>query len=214
MLSRLIALIPIMVGAFALSACVTTSMQGYADLQPPPRPIQHIAAIAPPAAIPALATEAAKLGVQLEDANLILPPTRQYSEREVRAAMAAHGIEGVLVVSVNGDTGVRQRYAGTLTNTNFSGTSSSDGMIIGNMIYGSGTMSGSATTTSVPIYRYRRAIAWQARLVDPKTSRKFWVGRGQTQSRGSLFVGDAASANSAASAIVSDLKTKGLIGGS
>lgn len=90
--------IAVAISAVALGGCVTTSMQGYADLQPPAHPIQRIAAIAPPALVSALYTEASKRGVVLEDANAILPPTRQYNEAEVRQAMAAHGIDGVLVV--------------------------------------------------------------------------------------------------------------------
>ena len=211
MVCRSITLISLVACSFVLSACVTTSMQGYADLQPPPHSIQHIAVLAPPAAIPALAEEARKIGVLLEDANVILPPTRQYSEGEVRAAMAARGVDGVLVVTVNGDSGVQQRYAGTISNTNYNGTSTSNAMVMGNMIYGSCEVSGTATTTSTPVYRYSRTIVWQARLSDPQTSRKFWVGNGQTQSGGSLFVGDAVNANNAASAIFNDLKSKGLV---
>lgn len=148
----------------------------------------------------------------LEDANVILPPTRQYSEADVRQAMTARGVDGVLVVSVTGDTGVQQRYAGTIANTSYSGTSSGNAMVIGNTIYGSGMSSGTATTTATPIYSYSRAVAFEARLSDPQTSRKFWVGSGQTQSGGALFVGDAVSATNAASAIFNDLQTKGLIG--
>jgi hypothetical protein len=64
-------------------------MQGYADLERPPHPIQHIAAFAGPALLPALASEAKKQGVFLEDALSFLPPTRQYTEPEIRQAMAA-----------------------------------------------------------------------------------------------------------------------------
>jgi hypothetical protein len=35
---------------------------------------------------------------------------------------------------------------------------------MGNMIYGNGMSSGTATTTTTPVYRYRRAVAFQARL--------------------------------------------------
>jgi hypothetical protein len=97
-----------------------------------------IAAIAPPALIAAMVKEASKRGVTLEDANVILPPTRQYNETEIRQAMVAHGIDGVLVVNVTGDTGVQQRYAGTIANTSYSETSSGNAMVMGNMIYGSG----------------------------------------------------------------------------
>jgi hypothetical protein len=121
---RLLSLIVVAASATALAGCVTTSMQGYADLQPPPHPIQHIAAIAPPALITAMTREASKRGVTLEDANIILPPTRQYNETEIREAMAARGIDAVLVVNVTGDSGVQQQYAGTIANTSYSGTSS------------------------------------------------------------------------------------------
>jgi hypothetical protein len=189
-------------------------MQGYADLQPPAHPIQHIAAIAPPGLVPALYSEAAKRGVMLEDANVILPPTRQYNEADVRQAMAAHGVDGVLVVNVVGDTGVQQQYAGTVSNTTYSGSSSGSAMVVGNMIYGTGSSSGRASTTSTPMYRYNRAVTFEARLSDPQTSRKLWVGSGQTQSGGALFVGNSVTASDAAASIFTDLQTKGLIGAS
>jgi hypothetical protein len=212
MASRILAMIVIAASAIVLSACVTTSIQGYADLQPPPHPIQHIAAIAPPAVIPALVREASKRSVVLEDVNVILPPTRQYNETEIRRAMAAHGIDGVLVVNVTGDTGVQEQYAGTIANTTYSSTSSDNAMVIGNMVYGTGMSSGVATTTTTPTYRYNREIAFQARLSDPQTSRKFWVGSGQAQSGGALFVGAGPIASDLASTIFKDLQTKGLIG--
>jgi hypothetical protein len=63
----------------------------------PAHPIQHIAAFAGPALLPALASEAKKQGVLLEDALSFLPPTRQYNEAEIRQAMANRGVDGVLV---------------------------------------------------------------------------------------------------------------------
>jgi hypothetical protein len=196
----------------ALSGCVTTSMQGYADLQPPAAPLQHIAVIAPPALVSALSNEAAKRAILLEDANTILPPTRQYTEADVRKAMADHSVDGVLVVNVTGDTGVRQQYAGAIVNTDYSGVSSGNAMVVGNMIYGNGTYSGSATTTATPVYRYSRTVGFQARLSDPRTSRNYWVGTGTTKAGGSLFMADATSAADAAASIFNDLQSKGLIG--
>src|SRR6516165_6135913 len=112
----------IAIATVTLFGCAATSMQGYADLERPAHPIQHIAAFAGPALLPALASEAKKQGVLLEDALSFLPPTRQYNEAEIRQAMAAHGVDGVLVVNVVGDTGVQQQYAGTITNANYSAT--------------------------------------------------------------------------------------------
>ena len=62
--------------------------------------------------------------------NVILPPTRQYNEAEIRQAMVSHGIDGVLVVNVVGDTGVQQQYAGTIANTSYSGSSSGNAMVM------------------------------------------------------------------------------------
>jgi hypothetical protein len=205
----MIALAIVPLGAL-LAACVSTSMQGYADLQPPEHPIQHIAAFAAPPLIPALATQASRYGIVLEDAKTVLPPTREYKEVEIRQAMASHGIDAVLVVNAN-DSGVRTRYAGTIASANYTGTSSGNAMVMGNTIYGSGISSGTVTATSIPVYGYSRTVTFQAQLSDPQTSRKFWVGGGQTQAGGSLFMGDGASATSAASSIFNDLSAKGLI---
>lgn len=187
-------------------------MQGYADLERPAQPIKHIAAVAPPALVAALASEAAKRGVILEDGNAIVPPTRQYKDSEIRQLLAERGIDGVLVVTVTGDTGVQERYAGTIFSANYASASSGNAMIVGNTISGTGVSSGTMTATSTPVYSYRRSVAFQARLSDPKSGRNLWVGGGQTHAGGALFMGDAVSATDAASAMLNDLQTKGLIG--
>ena len=46
----------------AAAFIVATSMQGYADLERPAHPIQHIAAFTGPALLPVLASEAKKQG--------------------------------------------------------------------------------------------------------------------------------------------------------
>ena len=108
--------------------------------------------------------------------------------------MMAHGIGGVLVVNVTGDTGVKQQYVGTVANTSYSGMSSGSATAVGNSIYGTGMSSGSATTVAIPMYNYHRVVTFQARLSDPQTSRKFWVGSGQVQSGGALIPGPNAGA--------------------
>jgi hypothetical protein len=197
-----------------LAGCVTTSMQGYADLDRPARPVEHIAVVAPPALVAALASESAKHGLIVEDGNVIVPPTRAYKDAEVRQLLAARGIDGVLVVSVTGDSGVQQQYAGTIFSANYSGESSGHATVVGNTISSTATSSGTIRGMSTPLYRYSRTVAFQARLSDPKSGRNLWVGGGQTQAGGALFMGDATSARDAASAILNDLQEKGLIGAS
>jgi len=115
---------------------------------------------------------------------------------------------------VTGDTGVQQRYAGTIFSANYSGTSSGSAIVTGNMISGTGTSSGAMSATATPMYRYSRTVAFQARLSDPKSGRNLWVGSDQTHAGGALFMGDATGARDAASTILHDLQQKGLIGAS
>jgi hypothetical protein len=151
---------------------------------------------------------------RVEDGNVIVPPTRQYKDIEIRQLLAKRGVDGVLVVSVTGDTGVQQQYAGTIFSGNYSGMTSGSAMVVGNTISGSATSFGTMTATAAPVYRYSRTVAFQARLTDPKSGRNLWVGGGQTRAGGALFMADATSAHDAASAILKDLLEKGLIGGS
>jgi len=52
----------------------------------------------------ALATESGKRAFIIEDGNVIVPPTRPYKDAEIRRLLATRGIDGVLGVSVTGDT--------------------------------------------------------------------------------------------------------------
>lgn len=105
--------------ALALSGCVNTSIQGYADRDLPSQTIKHIAVyVAAPGPLAAsmqrsVSEEARKRGVLAEDALAILPPTRTYSDIEVRKALAERGVDGVLLITV-ADSGVISQYAGTV----------------------------------------------------------------------------------------------------
>jgi hypothetical protein len=78
------------------------------------------------------------------------------------------------------------------------------------------SMNGMATTTmtatAAPTYRYSRQTNFQARLTEASSGRALWVGGGQVQAGGLLFIGNGANAGSTAAAIFNDLQTKGLIG--
>jgi hypothetical protein len=206
--------------AVTLSACITTDMQGYADRQLPQHQIQRMVALV--AAQPALASnlqssiveEAKKRGVLAEDALTLLPPTRTYSDAEVKAELARDGIDAVLVLTV-GDSGVQKEYAGTVFfgNSVSSMNATGVGTTFGNTTNVSlvGTSSTTMTASATPTYRYSRQTAFQARLVEASSGRALWVGNGQVQAGGLLFVGNGANANSTASAIFNDLQSKGLI---
>ena len=205
--------------AASLSGCITTSMQGYADRQLPARPVSHIVAYVagPPALVSSIqrsvAEEAHKRGVTADDALNLLPPTRTYSSAEVQKVLAANGTDGVLIINV-GDTGVQQQYAGTIFSGQYQGSSDATGTVntFGNVstISMSGTSSGTMTATATPIYRYRRQTNFNARLLEASTGRTLWVGNGQVNAGGLLFVGDGASSSSSVAAIFDDLQAKGI----
>jgi hypothetical protein len=190
--------------ATVLSGCITTDMQGYADRQLPQHPVQRMVALvaAPPSLVSSLQSsitqEAKKRGIPVEDALLLFPPTRTYSDAEVKAELARDGIDAVLVLTV-GDSGVQAQYAGTVFSGNASGVST-------------GGMSNTTfTATATPTYHYSRQTAFQARLIEASTGRALWVGNGQVQAGGLLFIGNGANAYSTATSIFNDLQAKGLI---
>lgn len=203
-----------------LAGCVTTSMQGYADSAPPKHPVTRIAAmVAAPVGLRAdiqrSLTEAANNhGVVATDALTILPPTRSYSDAEVRAQLKAKAIDGVLLLNV-GDSGIQREYAGTIFQGQSFGTYNAEGTVsrFGNTsnVALSSTYSGSSFGTATPVHRYRRTTQFTAKLLDAETGRTLWVGGGQVSAGGLLFVGNGTSAASSTSAIFDDLATKGLI---
>src|SRR5438105_2570846 len=171
-----------------LSGCITTSMQGYADRNPPVRPVQRIATyvVAPTALASSfqsnIAEEAAKRGVASEDAYSILPPTRTYTDAEIRRVLAETNVDAVLIINV-GDTGVVKEYAGTFFQGQYSGSTDTSGTITRNGSFSNvsltGNSSGTVTGMSSPVHRYSRQTSFKARLVEPATGRNLWVGSGE-----------------------------------
>ncbi|WGD51609.1 hypothetical protein QA641_40335 [Bradyrhizobium sp. CB1650] len=208
--------------AVLLSGCITTAMQGYADRDLPPRPIQRIATyvVAPTALASSfqssIAEEATKRGIAAEDAYALLPPTRTYNDAEIRKILAESAIDAVLIINV-GDTGVVKEYAGTFFQGQYSSSTDVGGTVTRNGNFSNvslaATTSGTMTGTATPMHRYSRQTVFKARLVDPATTRNFWVGSGEVSAGGRLFVGNGSSASSSVSAIFDDLRSKKIIGG-
>jgi hypothetical protein len=211
----------VIAAAISLTGCITASMQGYADRELPAKPVSRIIAyVAGPAPLvssiqTSVSEEARKRGLVAEDALLLFPPTRTYTNAEVQKGLTSNGIDGVLVINV-GDTGVLQQYAGTILSGQYSGTSSAGGTInnFGNIstVSLNGASSGTMTATATPVYSYHRQTTFTARLIEPTTARNLWVGNGQVRAGGALFVGDGANASSSVAAIFDDLQRKGVIG--
>jgi hypothetical protein len=108
-----------LLSAALLCACTQTALDSYADRSPTSKQLKHIVAyVAGPAAVAneaqaGLTTEAAKHGVILDNAFYILPPTRPYSDGDIRRTFAASGVDGLLLIRV-GRAPVIREYAGTL----------------------------------------------------------------------------------------------------
>ena len=203
-----------------LSGCITTAMQGYADRNLPARPIHRIASyvVAPTALATtfqsSIAEEAAKRSVEAEDAYSLLPPTRTYTDAEIRKALAERSIDAVLIINV-GNSGVVKEYAGTFFQGDYSGSIDTSGTVTRNGNFSNvsltGSSSGTMTGTSTPMHRYSRQTSFKARLVEPSTGRNLWVGSGEVSAGGRLFVGNGSSASSSVSAIFDDLSAKKII---
>jgi hypothetical protein len=199
----------LVLAAVVLSACVTTDMQGYADRQLPQHPVQRIVVlVAAPGPLASnlqssIQQEARRHGVFAADALTVFPPTRTYRDAEVKAELAREGIDAVLIVTV-GDSGIQREYAGTVFY--------SSGMATTNVVGMSAVTTGQVTTTAAPTYRYSRQTTFQAKLIEASSRRELWVGNGDVQAGGLLFVGNGVSANRTATAIFNDLQNKGLIG--
>ncbi|MCK1441473.1 hypothetical protein IVB43_03525 [Bradyrhizobium sp. 48] len=217
---RILRLLVLLPGAISLSGCITTSMQGYADRDLPAKPVKRVIAyVAAQGALAAniqsnIQEEARKHQVDAEDALNIFPPTRKYTDAEIRKGMSQTGTDAVLFINV-GDTGVQREYAGTILSGEYVGSSSTSGTINTagpiSTVSMNGTTSGTLTATSTPTYRYRRQTNFTARLVEVSSGRNLWVGNGQVNAGGLLFVGDGANASSSVAAIFDDLQRKGII---
>lgn len=196
-------------------------MQGYADRQLPAKPVSRIIAyVAGPAPLvssiqASISDEAKKHGLVAEDAFLLFPPTRTYTNAEIQKGLASNGIDGVLFINV-GDSGVMRQYAGTILSGQYFGSSNAMGTVntFGNLstVSLNGTSSGTMMVTARPVYGYRRQTNFTARLLEPATGRNLWVGNGQVNAGGLLFVGNGASASNSVAAIFNDLQKKGIIG--
>ena len=93
----------VLLNALFLAACTSTTIQGYADRDLPAKPLQHLAAyVAAPEALASsmqasIAQEGQKkCGALVEDALTILPPTRTYTDAEVRKLLGERGVDGAV----------------------------------------------------------------------------------------------------------------------
>ncbi len=166
-----------------VSGCVTTAMQGYADRDLPTKRIQSIVAyVSAPTTMSsqvqaAIGEEARKRNVITQDAFVLFPPTRSYSNTEIQQGLTRDRVDAILSVQI-GDSGVIRQYAGTYFSSQTTGDFSASGTAtrMGNLtnIELQGTSNSTTSGMATPVYRHSRQTDFVARLIDPTTGRNLW----------------------------------------
>jgi hypothetical protein len=182
--------------AITLSGCLT-SETGDAERMLPPRQVNRLVAfVAGPAVVASnlqtnISGEARRRGLVADNALALFPPTRNYTDADIRQALAARGVDGVLIINV-GDAAVPRQYAGTILQGR------------------SGVPSASAAAAD-SVNGYPRATTFTARLIEPATSRNLWDGFGHVETGGIFTADDGSGAENAVAVIFDELQQKGIV---
>ncbi|OOZ68818.1 hypothetical protein [Solemya velum gill symbiont] len=150
----------------------------------------------------AFAKELNSRGVSTVLGNYVLPPLREYSEKEIEKKIKDHGIDNIIAISVGGsafDSSVSFYQAQSYT----TGTVRS----FGNTAYGSAN----TYTTMTPIRRVSRSTVSNAMLYEAKSGNPIWAGQAETQAGGLLFMADSTTANSLTTQFIAALEARGFV---
>jgi hypothetical protein len=182
--------------AITLSGCLT-SETGDADRMLPPRQLNRLVAfVAGPAVVASnlqtsIGSEARRHGLVADNALALFPPTRNYTDADIRQALTARGVDGVLIINV-GDAGVPRQYAGTI-------------------LQGRSVVSSASASAVDSVNGYPRATTFTARLIEPATSRNLWDGFGHVDTGGLFSADDGSGAASAIAGIFDELQERGIV---
>jgi len=182
--------------AITLSGCLTAET-GDADRMLPPRQLNRLVAyVAGPASVASnlqmnISGEARRRGLVADNALALFPPTRSYTDADIRQALATRGIDGVLIINV-GETSVPRQYAGTI-------------------LRGRSAVPSASAAAASSVNGYPRATTFTARLIEPATSRNLWDGFGHVETGGIFTADDGSGAESAVAVIFDELQQKGIV---
>jgi hypothetical protein len=182
--------------AITLSGCLT-SETGVADRMLPPRQLNRLVAyVSGPAAVASnlqmnISGEARRRGLAADNALALFPPTRSYTDADIRQALAARGVDGVLIINV-GDASVPRQYAGTI-------------------LQGRSTLPSASAAAASSVNGYPSTTTFTARLIEPATSRNLWDGFGHVDTGGIFTADDGSGAAGAVAAIFDELQQKGIV---
>ena len=186
--------------AMALSGCGSALLQSETSPQLSPRPVRAIGAyVAGPNALAAsfqanIAVEATRHGLTADNVSALFPPTRAYTNAEIRQGLAARSIDSVMIIRIGDAPGQRQ-YAGTILQERSVGSGGPTAAAIA-------TVNGNPTPST-----------FSARLVDVASGRKLWDGEGQIASGAYSLFANGTTVEDAVATLFDDLQDKGMIAG-
>jgi hypothetical protein len=185
----------------ALSGCGSALLQSETSPQLSPRPVKAIGAyVAGPNSLAGsfqanIAIQGTRHGLTTDNISALFPPTRAYTDAEIRQGLAARSIDSVMIIRIGDAPGQRQ-YAGTILQERSVGS-------------GGPTAAAIAAVNGNP-----NPSTFSARLVDVASGRKLWDGgEGQIASGAYSLFANGATVEDAVAALFDDLQDKGMIGG-
>jgi hypothetical protein len=197
----LIRTVCLVLAAPMLCACGAALLQSEASPPPqaPARSVSRVAAyVAGPDKLVAsfqtyIAVEAAKRGLASQNAAVLFPPTHAYADAEIRQGLAAHAIDGVMIVKI-GDAPAPRQYAGTILQERSAGSSSP-------------TAAAVSSVNGDP-----RPTTFSAKLIDVASGRRLWAGDGQVASGGISYFSYGDTVEDSVAALFDDMQERGVIG--
>ena len=186
--------------AMALSGCGSALLQSETSPQLSPRPAMAIGAyVAGPNSLVGsfqanIAVQATRHGLTADNISALFPPTRAYTDVEIRQGLAARSIDSVMIIRI-GDAPAQRQYAGTILQERSVGS-------------GGPTAAAIAAVNGNP-----NPSTFSARLVDVGSGRKLWGGEGQIAAGAYSLFANGTTVEDAVAALFDDLQEKGMIGG-
>lgn len=210
---QIVVLLPVLV----LCGCVTTEIRDYSDTEHAAQRTRSTAVIAETSDVglaeaieQGLQTDLAQHGVRTVRMQTLLPPTRAYTDKEVKNKLSRQGIDTVLAVHVL-DSSESSQIIGLYSSGNAHVNTYGTAYGIGNMAYGNAYSNISMNTTTTPIRKFKRHTVAQTQLTDVASGQVVWRGQLETNAGGALFMSDSATASDLALRIVNALAQKGHI---
>jgi len=197
------------------AGCIKTQVRSYTDTKYTSYQIESVAILtiskdiglssAIEDSLSKMFTEANVVSVKSRD---ILPPTRGYSEEEIRNAFLSRGITSLIVVYVGGSSQTSQ-VIGQQTFGRAYTTASGSAYSLGNNAYGNATATTTSSESSFPIVGHKRDTIADTKLYDIASGNVIWTAQSETEAGGSLFMSDTTTGNNLANKIGESLKSKG-----